>query len=307
MNLKKIVASLIAGLFVFVALISPVFAVAPWNVSGNYEVTFFLTGDTTPYTHHVTLSQTGITVTGDGGYPAIGSESHHWNITSGTVTTNTINLTANYDLGAVGTTMSMTGTIASDGTVTGTWSDNFEGSRSGTWSITKGVSVPLIHTPANNSTLTTSAAVKIDWTDAIGANSPIVYQYEAYSDANYTSLVYSSLFTLSDSEIPTPGTPPGDYYVRVRAQNASADISAWSNGASNPYKITVTADSVSPTPTLTLTPTLSPTVTPILVGPPTNKDLCKDNGWKTFNNPTFKNQGACVSYVQSNDNAGKRN
>jgi hypothetical protein len=42
------------------------------------------------------------------------------------------------------------------------------------------------------------------------------------------------------------------------------------------------------------------------IGPPTNKDQCKKDGWMTFNNPTFKNQGACVSYVQSNDNAGKR-
>lgn len=32
-----------------------------------------------------------------------------------------------------------------------------------------------------------------------------------------------------------------------------------------------------------------------LVGPPTNKDQCKKDGWKTFNNPTFKNQGECVS------------
>lgn len=31
--------------------------------------------------------------------------------------------------------------------------------------------------------------------------------------------------------------------------------------------------------------------------PPTSKDQCKDDGWKTFNNPTFKNQGDCVSYV----------
>ncbi len=47
-------------------------------------------------------------------------------------------------------------------------------------------------------------------------------------------------------------------------------------------------------------------VGPVLVGPPTNKDQCKDNGWKTFNNPTFKNQGTCVSYIQSNEKAGKR-
>ncbi len=36
---------------------------------------------------------------------------------------------------------------------------------------------------------------------------------------------------------------------------------------------------------------------PILVGPPTNINQCKNNGWKTFNNPTFRNQGQCVDFV----------
>jgi hypothetical protein len=37
-----------------------------------------------------------------------------------------------------------------------------------------------------------------------------------------------------------------------------------------------------------------------LIGPPTNADQCKENGWRTFNFPsTFKNQGDCVSYVQT--------
>lgn len=35
-----------------------------------------------------------------------------------------------------------------------------------------------------------------------------------------------------------------------------------------------------------------------LIGPPTDKDQCKDDRWQTFNNPTFKNQGQCVSYVE---------
>lgn len=30
---------------------------------------------------------------------------------------------------------------------------------------------------------------------------------------------------------------------------------------------------------------------------PTSKDQCKKDGWKMFNNPTFKNQGNCVSYT----------
>lgn len=35
--------------------------------------------------------------------------------------------------------------------------------------------------------------------------------------------------------------------------------------------------------------------TPVVVGP-TNKDQCKNNGWKTYGN-MFKNQGDCVSFV----------
>jgi hypothetical protein len=30
---------------------------------------------------------------------------------------------------------------------------------------------------------------------------------------------------------------------------------------------------------------------------PTDKESCKNGGWMTFNNPTFKNQGECVSTV----------
>jgi hypothetical protein len=42
------------------------------------------------------------------------------------------------------------------------------------------------------------------------------------------------------------------------------------------------------------------TATPTLVGPPTSKDQCKDDGWKSFNNPAFENQGNCVSFFESN-------
>ncbi len=42
------------------------------------------------------------------------------------------------------------------------------------------------------------------------------------------------------------------------------------------------------------------TATPTLVAPPTSKDQCKNGGWMNFNNPSFENQGGCVSYVQGN-------
>ena len=44
---------------------------------------------------------------------------------------------------------------------------------------------------------------------------------------------------------------------------------------------------------------------PAPVGPPTSKDQCKHGGWKTFTNPTFKNQGQCVSFVVHHTHHGK--
>lgn len=41
----------------------------------------------------------------------------------------------------------------------------------------------------------------------------------------------------------------------------------------------------------------------VRVAPPVTKDQCKEDAWKNFNDPGFKNQGDCVSYVQSNAKA----
>lgn len=41
------------------------------------------------------------------------------------------------------------------------------------------------------------------------------------------------------------------------------------------------------------------------ISPNGDKNACKDGGWMSFNAPTFKNQGQCVSYVQANPKAGK--
>ena len=38
---------------------------------------------------------------------------------------------------------------------------------------------------------------------------------------------------------------------------------------------------------------------------PTSKDQCKHDGWKTFTNPKFKNQGQCVSFVEHQTSHGQ--
>jgi hypothetical protein len=44
---------------------------------------------------------------------------------------------------------------------------------------------------------------------------------------------------------------------------------------------------------------------PVVSGPPSSKSACKYGGWKSFTNPSFKNQGQCVSYVAHHTQHGK--
>jgi hypothetical protein len=147
---------------------------------------------------------------------------------------------------------------------------NFNGTTYDFEATASTTAAPSITSPANNATITTAQLNKVDWTDSTGA---VTYQYRAFSDPAYTASVYDSGPTLTSSEIPTPGTPPGEYYVQVRAFDSDGNVSAWSNDATNPYHFTVV-------PVVSLA----------------NKDACKNNGWKTSNTPVFKNQGDCVSY-----------
>jgi hypothetical protein len=45
-------------------------------------------------------------------------------------------------------------------------------------------------------------------------------------------------------------------------------------------------------------PAIQITAVDPLVGPPTDKDQCKNGGWKQFNNPTFRSQKACEKFVK---------
>jgi hypothetical protein len=105
-------------------------------LTGQYVLSFVLGGT---YNHDVFLTNTGGALTGNGGYPVGGPYSYTWDIISGAVAGNTIDFDAVYTSAneALGTLMHVTGTIQPDGTVSGTWNDNYLGGyREGTWSST---------------------------------------------------------------------------------------------------------------------------------------------------------------------------
>ena len=100
------------------------------------------------------------------------------------------------------------------------------------------------------------------------------------SDGTATYTFDAATIAAAGGQVPFPTGTITDASVIVDVQG-SADIS----------KITVNGTSEVPAPVVT--------------GPPTKKSDCKHGGWKTFDNPSFKNQGQCVSYVAHHSKHGK--
>jgi hypothetical protein len=64
---------------------------------------------------------------------------------------------------------------------------------------------------------------------------------------------------------------------------------AWTNFVGNADKLTINGTTFDFEPA---------------IGPPTTKAQCKKGGWRQFNNPSFKNQGQCVAYVNHHNGKG---
>lgn len=124
--------------------------------------------------------------------------------------------------------------------------------------------------------------IKVDDPFAIGPNSSVTAHFNCITGNSVAGLEVAS----------------GGHSGTLNAENN------WWGSASGPFP-TGTGDAVvDPDGVVDYVPFLtSPAGTPCApppVGPPTNKDQCKNDGWKTFNTPrTFKNQGDCVSYVSN--------
>lgn len=109
---------------------------AYWDVTGVTSLDFEYQGS--HYVHEATLTQSGQAITGvGGGYPVAGPPySYFWHVTSGSVNGSAFTLNFEYDGGpdADGAVTHLSGTIAPNGTISGTWSDNYlGGNRTGTF------------------------------------------------------------------------------------------------------------------------------------------------------------------------------
>jgi hypothetical protein len=294
-------------------------ALPAWDVAGDYVVNFNYMG--TDHAHDMTLTQDASgNLGGDGGNPAGGPHVYTWVIDSGSISGSDIDFIAHYTASADAVTpltvMHVTGTVDASGTMSGDWSDNYQGgSRAGTWSTASGTASTLgaLHaedfgvvsydtglgmlkgytagfglTDATFAS-TTSVVVKLYAGDTLlQTNTAILPKF----NADITGTQFSSPFDVSGSfDYATDG-----YWTNVREAEYGQTLAATKVVATvtlaNGNVVTATNSNLTGDPTTIFPPVTPPTG-------PTNKDQCKNNGWKTFTNPSFKNQGQCVSSVAS--------
>ncbi len=318
--MKKEFAKVMLGALLVLpfALAMPASAATTWDVTGNYVINMNYLG--TDYAHDMSLTQDGLdNLTGNGGSPS-GANVYTWVITSGSVVGDTVDFFANYtatpDAVVPQTVLHVVGTIAADGTMTGTWSDNYQGGdRSGTWASATGTaSTGVLHaedfgvveynTGATGDLAGYTAGFGLIGATFAGATSVVV---ELYSGA---TLLQTNTAILSKFNADVTGTQFSSPFDVSGTFNYALD-GYWTNVRGTEYGQTVPATKVVATVTLENGKVVTAENT-ILTGDPTtiypetppvtqpvDKNECKNGGWKTFTNPTFKNQGQCVSSVVS--------
>jgi len=155
------------------AFVLPAMSAPNWNTTGTYVVTMEYLGS--DYSHDMMLVQDGLgNLTGNGGSPA-GANTYLWTIDNGMVSGDSIEFTADYtatpDAVIPQTTLEVEGTIAADGTMSGTWSDNYSGEdRSGTWHTTTGTATAYPVDEPDTVTVTIEKYVQGEMATAANAN-----------------------------------------------------------------------------------------------------------------------------------------
>jgi hypothetical protein len=80
---------------------------------------------------------------------------------------------------------------------------------------------------------------------------------------------------------------PGSHALEVRATGVTAGCDAGTLASwAGVFIVTTNEDP------------LSPPSPPPASGGPTSPEQCKQGGWQSFSNPSFKNQGQCVSFIE---------
>jgi hypothetical protein len=314
---KTALVSLLAIPLFGLALMASAADIPEWDTTGNYVVNMNYLGS--DYAHDMTLVQDGTgNLTGNGGHPVV-TPTYTWVVTSGTVAGDAIDFLANYtataDAVTPQTVMRVVGTVALDGTMSGTWSDNYQGGvRTGTWETVSGTASALGALAAEDFgvvSYNTGLGMLKGYTAGFGLTDATFAEAESVTVKLYAgdTLLQTNVSTakvtadITGTQISSPFDVSGTFdYV--------AD-GYWTNTRESQYGQSVAATKVVATVVLengkTVTAvntnlvgdpsTIFVIVTPPVVTTPSAKDQCKNGGWMTLITQIFKNQGQCVKYV----------
>lgn len=300
--------------------VTDAFAATPnWNVTGNYVIAMNYLGS--DYLHDVSLVQhNDATLTGSGGYPAGGAHTYTWVIDSGSVSADTISFTGHYTASADAvtplTTLNLVGTVASTGAMSGTWSDNYQGGvRNGTWHTTVGTADPI-----EAVTLVAEDFGVVNYDTGLGILKGYTAGFGLTGGATFEDVQSVVVKLYAGDKLLQTNTATDKVGEDIVGNQISSpfDVSGtfdydedgyWTNVRKIQYGQSVPATKVVATVTLEDGTVVTATNTnltgdptaiypDVVVSPaPTKMSQCKKGGWKTFTDPTFKNQGQCVKYV----------
>jgi hypothetical protein len=156
-------------------------------------------------------------------------------------------------------------------------------------------SVPIINSCGS---VNTTGFIAWEWLLNNVETNPVNYHYEIIGGP-YTGFSADIDVTHYNGQIPVTGT----YIVQVAGTDVAGNV-----GTPQTCSVTYQLPIVDLCSNLEGDQAVIPngyqinpdgTCTLIKVGPPTVINQCKYNGWRMFNNPSFKNQGQCVSFVVS--------
>ena len=317
---KSISSALFAIPLLFIGVTAQA-AVPTWDVTGTYKVNVDYQG--TAYAHDAILSQDNMgMLTGNGGSPA-GANIYTWVVATGSVSGNDVDLYANYtatpDAVTPQTVMHLMGSIAQDGKMSGTWSDNYQaGTRTGTWQTTEGVAeaiVAMASLGAEDFGVVNydtglgmlkgySAGFGLTSATFAGAQSVVVQLYSGATLLQTNTATPKVAAEITGNQISSPFDVSGTfnyatdgYWTNVRGIQYGQSLPATKVVATvtllNGQVVTATNNTLAGDAS-----TIYPVIPPTGIHP-TEKSECKNSGWKTFTNPTFKNQGQCIAYVNN--------
>ncbi len=149
---------------------------SPWVLASSFVASFEYQSGIYPHDVNITSQDAAGNIQGNGGNPAGQPHTYTWVIDSGTATGTMVSFTAHYTASSDAvtplTTMNVTGTIAPNGSITGTWTDNYQGgSRAGTFTAPAG--------SASQTTTVTCSTGKgtVLYSDASGTSYEVTVQY----------------------------------------------------------------------------------------------------------------------------------